>query len=309
MESLDGLDLNWLRALAYLLEERSVTAAARRAGVGQPAMSRTLAHLRRLLRDPLLIRAGRKTELTEHAVALAPRVKEALAAIRAVVRGPDAFDHRTSRFEARIAATDYAGATLLVPWLLAIRRRAPNFVLRTEPVGVDSIARLASGEIDLALGPRMHSPHLGLEELVVRELWRDRFVCAMRKGHPHARGRWDLDTFLGLEHVLVTLGAPGSSATDAALAKLRRNRRVGATVSSFLLTPLVLAKSDMVATLPQRLLATCPTGTLAERAPPLELPPATLYVAWHPRANTDERHRWVRESLQAHATSAVARAT
>jgi DNA-binding transcriptional LysR family regulator len=301
MDALDGLDLNWLRALAFLLEERSVTAAARRASVGQPAMSRTLAHLRELFRDPLLVRAGRKTELTERAEALAPRVQEALAAIRAVVREPGAFDHRSSRFEARVAATDYAGATLLVPWLVATRRIAPQFVLRTEPVGFESVARLASGQIDFALGPRMESARLGLEELVVRPLWKDRFVCAMRKGHPCARGRWDLERYLALEHVTVGLGAPGSSAIDTALAKLRRSRRVGATVSSFLLTPLVLERSDMVATVPHRLLTTCRTAALVEREPPLELPDAALYVAWHPRSNADVRHRWLRESLIAYA--------
>ena len=303
MDTLDDLDLNWLRALDYLLEEGSVTAAARRAGIGQPAMSRTLAHLRRLFRDPLLVRAGKKSGLTERAQSLAPRVQEALAAIRSVMREPAVFDPRSSAFEARIAATDYAGATLLVPFLLAARRRAPRFVLRTEPVGLESVARLADGRIDLALGPRMESPHLGLDQLVVRPLWKDGFVCVMRKGHPRARGRWDLETFLGLEHVIVTLGGPGPSLIDAALARQRRSRRIGATVSSFLLVPLVLERSDMVATLPRRVLAACRSDGLVEREAPLELPDATLYAAWHPRSNADVRHRWVRESLLAHAAA------
>jgi DNA-binding transcriptional LysR family regulator len=303
MDVLDRLDLNWLRALAYILEERSVTAAARRAGVGQPAMSRTLAHLRTLLGDPLLVRVGGRSELSERAQALAPRVQAALAAVRAVLSEPAVFDHRTSHFEARVAATDYAGATLLIPWLMATRQRAPRFVLRTEPVGLESVARLASGEIDFALGSRMDAPHLGIDQLVVRELWKDRFVCAMRKGHPRAKGRWDLETFLDLEHVIVTVGAPGLSAVDTALSKRRRSRRVGATVSSFLLAPLVLEGSDMLATLPRRLLPICRASGIVERRPPLELPDAALYVAWHPRSNADVRHRWLRESLLAHASA------
>src|SRR5260221_7415078 len=299
MDDLSRVDLNWLHALGHLLDARSVTEAARRAGVGQPAMSRTLAHLRALLDDPLLVRAGRAWELSERARALHPRVQSALAAIRDALRPPAPFDAESTRFEARIAANDYAGATLLLPWLVVARKHAPGLSVSMEPIAIHTIASLEEGEIDLAIGPRIDSPHLGLDRFVVRPIWEDHFVCVMRKNHPCTRSRWDLEAFVSCEHLMITTGRPGPAAVDAALAQLGHRRNVVAKMSSFLLALALVARSNLIATLPSRLFAVT-TSTLARRDPPLTLPPLPLYLAWHPRSTNDPRHRWIRESLLAH---------
>src|ERR1700742_2529421 len=136
MDDLERIDLNLLHALAYLLETRSVTEAARRARVSQPAMSRSLARLRGLFDDPLLVQVGRKLEPTERARALRPVVEDALTAVRHAFKAADAFDPATTAFEARFAANDYAVKALLLPWLAAVRPGAKGLALRIEPASL-----------------------------------------------------------------------------------------------------------------------------------------------------------------------------
>lgn len=300
MDVLEQFDVGWLRALELLLETASVSEAARRAHLGQPAMSRMLARMRVVLSDPILVRTGRGSELSANALVLRPRVQAALATLRDALRTPAAFDARGDPFEVRIAANDYAIAALLGPWFASVRKQAPRLSMQVAPIALRSIAALDAGELDFAVGPRLDTPNLQLDHFVVRPLWEDHFVCMMRKGHPSSKKRWSLETYLQYDHVLVATGRPGPAQMDAALAKLQKRRRVATTVPSFLLVPELLAQTDMIALLPKRLLAQR-DPRLMQRALPLKLSTLPLYLAWHPRSTVDARHRWARLSLLAYA--------
>jgi DNA-binding transcriptional LysR family regulator len=302
MDALTDIDLNWLRALSHLLETRSVTAAARRAGIGQPAMSRTLAHLRRVLGDPLLVTTGRGSRLTEHAESLKPRVQDALVAVQAALRAPARFDPQHERFELRIAANDYMHTALLAPWLGSSRAKAPGMQLHLHPIADASIGMLAAGELDLVMGPAVHKPTLELDRFVARPVWSDHYVCAVRSGHRYARGRFDLQRLRATEWVRVTCGE-FSTAFHGELAKHAPELRVAANVQSFLQALSLVRDSELGALVPARLVAR--ERSLCIRPLPFEADAFRIYVAWHPRMTGNPRHRWARESLLAAAVGAT----
>jgi DNA-binding transcriptional LysR family regulator len=294
MDPLTDIDLNWLRALGHLLETRSVSAAAKRAGVGQPAMSRTLAHLRRLFGDPLLVQTGHTSRLTDHAETVLPRVQDALAAVQLALRAPTRFDPHRGQFEVRIAANDYVHTALLAPWWRTVRKLAPGLALAMQPVSEDSIGPLSAGELDFAIGPALQRPKLGLDRFVVKPLWIDRYVCAMRAEHPCARGRFDLPRFTAFPHLRVQCGDFPSGA-ETALGRLAVQRQVSATVPSYLQALFLLRESDCLALLPERLVREA--RDLKARALPFEAHGIGLFLAFHPRSSGNPWHRWVTQNL------------
>jgi DNA-binding transcriptional LysR family regulator len=299
MHALAAIDLNLLVALDHLLKAKSVTGAARRAGTTQPSMSRTLARLREVFGDPLLVATGRGMEATERARELAPRVHDALASIQRVLTPQAPFEPARDRGVFRIAASDLATATVIRPALGRLRREAPGITLRIEPAGPSSIDAIARGDIDLGIGPR--PPMEGVEQLVFRPLTTDRFVCVVRKSHPIAHGKLTLARYLSLEHIVISRGTPGISAIHAALHHLGKTRPVVLTVPSFLEAAMIVASTDLAAALPERLVR-APGLSLCARELPFDVEQFSLYFAFHPRAVNDRRHRWLRgriiESVQ-----------
>lgn len=300
--SLDQIDLNLLVSLARLLEARSVTEAARRAGVGQPAMSRTLARLRALFADPLLTPVGRSLRLTPRALELRPRVDAALAAARHVLEPQVPFAPAQAEGIVRIAASDYVTAVWLGPWVVRLRAIAPGLQVRIAPVGLHSVQQLAQGELDMVLGPALDAPGLGLTRFVAKKVFTDELASAVRRGHPCLRRPWNLAAFVALDHVLVATDRPAPAAVDRALEKRGQRRRVAAALPSFLLVPALVAATDLVATMPRKLLETIGHGLELKR-PPLTLRPVDTYLVWHPRLTSDPRHRFLRTSLAEDASA------
>jgi DNA-binding transcriptional LysR family regulator len=126
---LEGFDLNLLLAFDVLLEERSVTRAARRLNVTQSAMSASLKRLREALGDPILLQHGKRMVPTPHALALAPEVAASIAALRRLIQPSSGFDPATSPRVFRIAASDYIATVALAPLLRELEREAPSLKL------------------------------------------------------------------------------------------------------------------------------------------------------------------------------------
>jgi DNA-binding transcriptional LysR family regulator len=295
MDDFERIDLNLLRALSHLLETRSVSAAARKAGLSQPAMSRTLARLRKLFQDPLLVQAGRRSLLSEHAQTLLPKLQDALAAIQATLGAAPHFDPARESFDVRIAANDYVAGALLGPWQRSLRPLAPSMRLFVESVSSQSVVQLATGELDLMIGPAVRQPELGLDRFVVRPLWQDRYVCAMRLRNPCAGARVPLRSLARQPRVGIDCGGWPSSA-ESALAAAACTWPASVRVPSFLLALTLLEQSDAIALVPERLVAGN-KQRWATRSMPIKCEPFTIYVAWHPRATTNPRHRWLRTTL------------
>ena len=294
---LAGLDLNALVVLDALLDERHVTRAASRLGRTQSAVSHALANLRETFGDPLLVRGpGGGLVATARAEAIAPALRRALDGVKQAIRGEPRFDPQTARRSFRIATGDYQELVLLPRLVARLAAEAPGIDLWMVPIAEELAPALAAGEVDLALGVwRAPAWPAGIYQ---RRLFDEDFRCVVRAGHPAASQRLTLARFCELNHLLVApRGTPGSY-VDERLAELGRTRRVAVRVPHFLIAPHVIAASDLVVTIATRLarLYAEPLG-LELLAPPLEVPPFTVSMAWHERAHHDPGHRWLRDRL------------
>jgi DNA-binding transcriptional LysR family regulator len=295
IDNIYDVDLNLLFALDALLVERSVTRAARRVGVTQPSMSHSLARLRTLLDDPILVRTAKGLVASPRAEALEQPIRRALADIGdALRRGPE-FDPATARRTFTIATGDYGELVILPPLLARLARDAPGIDLRVHAVPEDYSQQLEDLTFDLIVAPQANPLGAGL---VRQKLFEERFVCVMRKGHPALRKELDLQTFVGLPHALVAPRGRAGSFVDDALAAKGLSRRVALMIPHFLVAPLVIASSDLVITLAARVANTfAEMVPLVIRRPPLMLPGFTTYQVWHERRRNDPAHAWLRKTL------------
>ncbi|PTT97673.1 transcriptional regulator, partial [Pseudomonas sp. HMWF031] len=247
------LDLNLLKALDALLDERSVTRAADRLALTQPAVTGMLNRLRESFDDPLFVRAQRGIVPTLRAEQLAMPVKQLLANVEGMLQ-PQAFDPLTANMIVKLASTDYALRAIVVPFLSALRQLAPNIRVSVLPIDNQGIQlQLDRGDIDLAL-VTVEAATSGLH---AKLLFEESYVCVMRSDHPDATKKTlSLDRFCALDHVLVSpSGGRFQGVTDEALRKIGKSRRVTVSVTSFLVLPEILRVSDLIAVVPRRLAA------------------------------------------------------
>ena len=290
MPNILSLDLNLLKALDALIDTRSVTLAAARLGLSQPAVSGMLARLRDVFGDPLFVRAQRGLLPTPRALALAEPLRRTLAELEALVK-PAVFDPAVAVGTLRLAATDYAQTALVLPLLRLLRQQAPGLRVAVRPVSGDFADDLASGALDMALV----TPQMAPETLRARRLFEETYVCILRAGHPEA-DRLDLDGFCALDHAIMSHdGTQFRGATDAALESVGRRRNVVATLPSFLVLMNLVRGSDTIALVPRRLVEGA--QGLVLRAPPIAVPGFTKIAVWHERLHHDPAHAWMRDRL------------
>lgn len=295
MKDIKNLDLNLLKALDALLDERNVTRAATRLGVTQPAMSGMLTRLRETFGDPLFVRAQRGIVPTERALELAAPLKQVMSELSALLQ-PPVFDPSTASQTFTIAATDYALRAIAAPFIAPLKQMAPNIRVVLIPVDPAQLpAQLERGEIDIALIAPNDTP----PGLHARKLYDEHYVCALRENHPamqQGRKRLTVNQFCALDHALGSYTGGGfRGVTDEALEKLGKKRRVTLSVKSFLVLPEILRATDMVAILPSRLVVGFEGLMVFE--PPVDVPGFTMVAAWHERTHRDTAQRWLRELL------------
>jgi DNA-binding transcriptional LysR family regulator len=222
MDDIRSLDFNLLKALDALLLERSVTRAAQRLGLTQPAVSGMLARLRGAFDDPLFIRSNHGIVPTARAQALADPLRRIIAEVDGLL-APQAFDPATST-AFTIAASDYAQQVAVVPWLEKVRAAAPHIRIVVRSMeDARLLPAFEAGQVDLALA----TPDAAPPDLIARRLYHETYALAMRHGHPAANQPMTLDLFCTLDHGLVSLrGEPFRGVVDAELAAIGRERRV-----------------------------------------------------------------------------------
>lgn len=291
------VDLNLLVALEALLAERNVTRAARRLNMSQPALSAQLARLRGLFGDPLLLPAQRGMIPTQRALDLQEPLHRALEEIRGVLIAGSSFDPSAAELTVSIASSDYVQYAALMPFAIALSDEAPGlkFSFRTiEAAGLGS--RMERGEIDLAV----MTPQTAPERLRMRGLFEERYVAIMRRDHPAAERMLDLDTFCSLDHVVVSPSGGGFvGPADAALAAHGRSRRVALSAPGFLIVPEIVARSDMVALVPDRI-ARDRADRLRIFEPPIPVPGFSMAMVWHDRTADHPALQWLRARLLDH---------
>ncbi|QQP98767.1 LysR family transcriptional regulator [Lysobacter enzymogenes] len=289
------IDLNLLTALDALLDERSVTAAARRLGLSPSAMSRTLSRLRAATGDALLVQAGRALVPTPYAQALAERVHRVASDARDVLQpGGQALDlstlERTFAIRANDALVDRIGPSLVA----AIVRAAPRVRIRFVPKLTKDAEPLREGTIDLEVGV------LGTQapEMKTRLAFKDRFVGICRAGHPLAPKRSaTAKRYVAYPHVVVSRHPPYTGPVDAALEKLGLRRSILMAVPTYANAMRIVAHSDLIGLVPHSSLR----GAAGQGLQSFELPVATreiqVSLIWHPRFQADAAHRWLRDTV------------
>ncbi len=308
MPNLSSIDLNLLVALDALLNESSVTSAAKRTGVTQSAMSYSLARLRLVLGDELLVRTHAGMMPTPRARALAKPLSRALAELRSVVSSGTPFDPATARRSFTIATADYGALVLMPDVMKRLGREAPHIELVLRPVPQEFGDALLDERFDLVLSP-YPEPRA---TLAAQKLFDERFVCVLRNGHPAVRANQrnlDLETFVALSHVQIAPGGTPGGVVDELLAKLGKARHVALRVSEFLVAPLVVATSDLVLTLPERVARVfAESYGLRVLEPPFPVPTFAIWQIWHERRRKEPAHAWLRGVL-AYASKSSSRAT
>ena len=289
------IDLNLLVVLRALLATRSVSRAADALGMSQPAVSRALARLRRQFGDRLLIKGGNAMTPTLFAENVAAPLSTLLSDAEALLGGVPSFDPATTERVFRLATTDY-GATAVLPAVLPLlRQAAPKAGLEVVSFGRDLFGMLADGQVDLAL----YSDDPVPSSLRTADLFSEDYASVVRSGHPAAANAVDgtiaLEDYLAHGHALVTVFGGRSGVIDDALALLGRSRSIAMWLPYFATAALLVARSDLILTLPRRAAIGLagPLGLVTLR-PPVEPAPFGYRIVWHQRTHEDAGCRWLR---------------
>ncbi|MFT8242843.1 LysR family transcriptional regulator [Roseomonas sp. BN140053] len=292
-------NLRLLLVLDAVLAEGSVTRAAGRLGLTQPAVSHALRRLRELYGDPLLVRGRAGLLPTPLAESMIPRIRLGLTELERVLARDLDFDPATSRRAFSVATVDHPVITALPALLARLRAEAPGVDIRVRGITPGLAQALESGRLDTVLAGGEVEEQLALDRGLQRSrIVSEPFLCIARAGHPAIGEVLDLDTFLALPQVLVSTGGRDSGMVDAVLAGRGLQRRVLATVPNFAGAPHLVAASDLLATVP-RAIAEYGATLLGLRVlpPPLPLPRGDAYLWWHERVQKDPGHAWWRRLL------------
>ena len=287
-------DLNLLFTLDVLLAEGSVARAARRLRLSPSAMSRALARLRETTGDPLLVRAGRGLVPTPRALELRERVARLVQDGEAVLRPAEVLDLKQLTRTFTIRASEGFAETFGPGLIARLEKDAPGVRLRFVQKPNKDSTPLREGAVDMELG--VIGAATG-PEIRTLALFRDRFIGAVRKGHPVSKGKITPARYAAGRHVLVSRRGLDRGPIDEALAPLGLERKIVTIVGGFA-TALALARdTDLIATVPER-------GTQSLRKGmhsfplPVATPEVTVSLLWHPRLDADPAHRWLRGCIR-----------
>ncbi|RYZ37672.1 MAG: LysR family transcriptional regulator [Myxococcaceae bacterium] len=309
--NLSAVDLNLFLVLHAVLKSGSATRAAKELHVTQSAVSNALARLRDVLGDPLVVRSGRGLVPTPRCEALRPFLATAVGQLQAALDGSQAFDPETCTRAFTVAGADHHGLAD-VPALMALfSRRMPGAFLRV--VSIDYLVErdgLASGEVDVALGP----PQAAGPGCLTEPLYTDDAVLLVRRDHPRVRGRtMSKAHYNTAKHIdlLLAEGRPGIGHQQHArlLKDHGLTREVGLAVPHFFAAAMAAARTDLVAGVPRRV-ARSFSEMLRLRAVemPFAFPPMVTAMVWHTRTDADPGARYFRSLVTEALREPVSRA-
>ncbi|MBN3802052.1 LysR family transcriptional regulator [Paraburkholderia sp. Ac-20336] len=288
------LDLNLIPYLVAMEDTRNVSRAAEQLGVSQPRVSTALGRLREYFDDPLFVRTSKGMEPTPRALAILPAARDALLRIEKGMLDVQDFEPVTSTHTFSIALSD-VGEIVFLPRLLQLfAERAPCANLRSVTLSPSQVERgLESGDVDLAVG---YFPDLAGNNFFQQRLFTHRFICLMRSGHPLAKAPLTLQQYVASGHAVVRSEGRSQEVLEQYLAKKRINRRAVLETPHFMSLPFILARTDLLATVPHAI----GFAYVSEHAsimlvePPLPLPRFDLRQHWHRKFHNDPRGTWLR---------------
>jgi DNA-binding transcriptional LysR family regulator len=291
--NLSSLDLNLLVALDALLLEGNVSRAAMRVGLSQPAMSHALQRLRDMLGDPLLVRAGPRMELTPRAQALRGPLAQALDQVRGLFITDD-FDAASSERRFRLMMPDLAVELLVPPLMEKVSEIAPNVRLDIVPwrgPAIFSAEFARTIDLVISIGNAFKGFHRQL-------LYTDRDALAVRRGHPAGSKLRKRDAFLRASHIAVVIRGNNEDLIDTWLRTKNIERTIALTVPGYLEALHVVARTDLVAFVPGRLIAALAKPlALTAVTPPLDPGIDEQFMFYPTRAQFDPGSIWLRKLM------------
>ncbi len=305
------IDLNLLVYLDALLRERNVTRAAYSLGISQPALSNGLRRLRDYFGDPLLVRTSEGMAPTEQALELQPMIRQVLVQIDQAVQPRKPFDPESSHRVFRIMASDYAESTLIPNLLRQVRMAAPHITLDILTPSDVSFQDVEQGRVDMAINRFDDMP----QSFHQRTLWQDDFSCLVSRSNPILE-EFTLDNYLQARHIWVSKTGMGIGVgvdpqdvqrlgwVDETLGKLGHKRAITVFTRHYHVAMQLAQNNDLIATLPTRAAKLQQQNPqLIMLAPPFDIDPIELKMAWSPLLHHTPAHQWLRRTINSVASA------
>ena len=288
------MDMRLLAVFDEVYKTRSVTRAAENLDLPQTSVSLALARMRRQFNDPLFVRTAEGMVPTPHAADLLGPLRQALELLRLATRQQVVFDAGSSSRHFRICMTDVSHLEFLPRLIHRVAQVAPSIHIEVLRIGPDTRRLLENGDADLAVG---YMPELEAG-FYQQQLFEQGFSCVVRNDHPHVGKRMTLTLFKREKHVAITAPGTGHDLLQQQLKRLGVERRLALSLPTLPGLGNLLAQSDLVATVPERV-AQMLVSIAAVRvlAPPFELPAFAIKQHWHERFHLDPANRWLRSMI------------
>ncbi len=290
--NLSKVDLTLFIVFDAIYGEANLTRAGQIVGISQPAMSNALARLRDTFNDPLFVRTAQGMVPTPMAQHIINPVRNALTLLRASVEEGRGFNPAQASKTFRISMTDLTEAVILPPLFQRLRRLAPSVAIESFPCKRrETVKELAGGQLDFAVT----APLTGDPQVRHVQLLADRYVCAMRPGHPLASRDLTLDEYLGQAHLHISSRRDGLGQVDLALGRAGRQRKIALRSQHYMMAARVLQQSDLLMTVPERFADW--QGLHYVDLPLADAPRVETHLYWHESTDVDPANRWMREQI------------
>ena len=310
------VDLNLLVYLNVLIDEQSVSKAANKLALTQPAMSNALKRLRDLFDDPLLVRAAGTMTPTAKALSLKPEIESLLKMAEEITQPSEVFDPNTANITFRIMANDYLESTLIAPFITQQLAKNPglNFdILSPSDVNLQDMEK---GTIDLAIN-RFNGLPRSFHQASV---WRDNYCCLTHPDNSYLQQQ-NLEGYLAQEHIWVNRagwvveaavtnisGSQKLGWVDEALWQLEQTRNIRVFTRHFMVASLLCQSPQLIATLPRRQAMLLAKHTDLVISPvPFQIVPIEVKMLWSPLLHHANPHQWLRRELLAFASTVADR--
>ncbi|MGV2909569.1 LysR family transcriptional regulator [Achromobacter sp. AGC25] len=285
-----------MRVFLTVLHERSVTRAAQRLNLTQPAVSYALARLRERFDDPLFVRTATGMQPTPIAFALAGPIERGMNSFAEAVNLRQRFDPATSTRRFRLSMSDIGEMVFLPVLMERLHALAPRLRVEVVEIALEQLPQaLKDGEVDLAIGNLAglgrHTRHA--------DLFSERYACMGRRGHPVLSAGLTRGQFKRLDHILVAARGSAHRLLDDVLGEAGLHRQPYLTLPHFSAAAEIVRRTDLTVTLPYRAALWFNRDNAFEIRPlPIALPPLCVTVHWHPRFESDPGTMWLRNLVE-----------
>ncbi|MBS7777254.1 LysR family transcriptional regulator [Acidovorax sp. CCYZU-2555] len=288
------MDMKLLAVFDEIYKTRSVSRAGENLGMAQTSVSLALARLRLIFDDPLFVRTGEGMLPTPRAAALVPQLRAALELLQTATRQQPAFDPASSSRTLRIAMTDISHLEFLPTLVNKVTNAAPDVHIEVLRITPDTAKLLESGEADLAIG---YMPELE-SGFYQQKLFDDGFACVVGQQHPQIKQRMTQKMFSNARHVRLAAPGTGNEIVEQELKRRGVRRKVALSLPTLPGVGNLLANTELIATVPQRVAQTLvKIAHVKALAPPYAFPEFSIKQHWHERYQHDPANRWLRSTV------------